>query len=653
MRIRIGILCITASAFLFSLQTTAFSQTNSWTNVASGNWEDPYWSLGVLPGTNQDILLTNDGVKVVTIGPNTAENFPDTMKVHSITVSSPPDSGNILLLNYAGFQTPLTARQLYIGSNCTMLVFSSSLQVRSNWIWIDGTFIQDAGSQVSCDNPVGIDGRYDLLSGVLNSPVQAINHFGIFTQSGGTNSSSITLNTQLFSLADEAPEYDLSGGEFDGAIGIRDDGTFNQSGGYANATNGIQIDGTFILSAGILNGPIQMPANMEEIPASGTFLQTGGTNFGGLNLGSNGAGNCVLSNGCSYLGNLNIGPQGVFQQFGGTLIITNSLSSWGEYINNDPTWSTGIYQLNGGMVSAGAMALSSGYNQYGGTNTIAGEITVSTFSHGVELSLHDGLLAASNLVSESEGIHQSGGIMVITNQLTIYGDGTMAYFGPDLNVTGGELIVSNIWLDGGFFGFAGGTLTQSGTLTLAGSVLLPGSGSFQFGPLAVQPYPSPKSSSIILPLNVGCIARFQDSSRLTWAEDLLIPNWSGSLHGGGLQQIIFGSNSATLTPQQVSRIQFQNPAGLAPGTYPARILATGEIVPMPPLKLQITSSSSNSAISLQVQGNIGQNYAIEVSTDLMNWTWWTNQSNSTGTISITDCGATNFPQRFYRVRLVP
>jgi hypothetical protein len=59
---------------------------------------------------------------------------------------------------------------------------------------------------------------------------------------------------------------------------------------------------------------------------------------------------------------------------------------------------------------------------------------------------------------------------------------------------------------------------------------------------------------------------------------LFIDNWNGSPAGGGQHRVIFGSNASSLTPQQLSQIQFRNPAG-ANGTSPARILATGEIVP--------------------------------------------------------------------------
>jgi hypothetical protein len=37
----------------------------------------------------------------------------------------------------------------------------------------------------------------------------------------------------------------------------------------------------------------------------------------------------------------------------------------------------------------------------------------------------------------------------------------------------------------------------------------------------------------------------------------------------------------------------------------------------------------------------------------VHWSAWTNQMNSTGTISITDTDAKNYPIRFYRANPVP
>jgi len=60
---------------------------------------------------------------------------------------------------------------------------------------------------------------------------------------------------------------------------------------------------------------------------------------------------------------------------------------------------------------------------------------------------------------------------------------------------------------------------------------------------------------------------------------LVIERWNGSALGNAQQQITFGNSPSSLTAQQLTQIQFHNPAHLASGTYPARILASGEIIP--------------------------------------------------------------------------
>src|SRR6185312_12405437 len=77
---------------------------------------------------------------------------------------------------------------------------------------------------------------------------------------------------------------------------------------------------------------------------------------------------------------------------------------------------------------------------------------------------------------------------------------------------------------------------------------------------------------------------------------------------------------------QVAHIQFHNPAGMAGGTYPARMLATGEIVPASGAALPASMALSPQPGGMQVilQGEAGRVYSIETSTDLVHWSTWTN-----------------------------
>ncbi len=77
--------------------------------------------------------------------------------------------------------------------------------------------------------------------------------------------------------------------------------------------------------------------------------------------------------------------------------------------------------------------------------------------------------------------------------------------------------------------------------------------------------------------------RFANSSAAAWSAgvQLLVLDWDGALAGGGGgEAICFGASADGLTPAQLEQVRFVNPAGLAPGTYRAAILASGEVVPV-------------------------------------------------------------------------
>ena len=221
---------------------------------------------------------------------------------------------------------------------------------------------------------------------------------------------------------------------------------------------------------------------------------------------------------------------------------------------------------------------------------------------------------------------------------------------------GGQLIVSNILLEPQSKFFCGsGTILQSGLLTLASANLHAGSNTTQFGKLLLS---ADGAANSILYMPVGAsIVNFANSSGIVWSNtvNLVVDSWSGALLGGGPQQIIFGNNASALTTGQLAQIQFQNPVGLAPGVYPAKILANGEIVPNSGTvsTARLSLSGHPGGIQLTLQGEPGRTYSIEVSTDLVHWTAWSNQVNAGGTISFTDADSANYPARFYRARLLP
>jgi len=98
------------------------------------------------------------------------------------------------------------------------------------------------------------------------------------------------------------------------------------------------------------------------------------------------------------------------------------------------------------------------------------------------------------------------------------------------------------------------------------------------GQLVLQTY-----GAIDLGSDSTSILRFADSHSSDWdlAATLFILQWSGDLAGGGTEGLFFGTDATGLTGDQLTRIRFLDPLGLPPGNYDARILDTGEVMPLP------------------------------------------------------------------------
>lgn len=626
---------------VFCISTRA--QTNFWTNSTSGNWEDANWSLGVLPGTNQSVVIGNHGWKAVAIGPDTAQNFPQTMIIDSLSLTSPgTDTVNTVLLNYAGFQTPFVTGPVYVGTNTALVVLQSALHATNGTMTVDGTVIQGAMSQVRAGLTIGSEGVYDLTNGTLNGGFEYLS--GRFHQDGGSN--------YCLYLGDYGGEYELLGGDFVASdfYGSEIHGSFIQSGGtmssyMAVGRSGI-ASGYYELDGGIMRCPyLQVPG-----PASGSasdsslMLQTGGTNIAGtITIGVDsvqyeympmGLGSYKLTNGMLVASNVTISGRGSFLQTGGMHSNTSLAITQSEYFDWEqpgmPSYyyfAPGHYSLNGGAFISDLVNLEPGaFSQSGGSSQIT----------TLEMS-GDQYILSDNRYSLSGGSYA---------------------------LSGGDLSVSNMSASsGGNFIQTGGTVRQTGILTLAGGGLTAGSGAQQFGLLQLSTSGNTNFTNSIITLSPGpCAIRFANSSAMVWSNEpvLFITNWNGSLSGGGLQQIFFGNDASGLTAQQLAQIEFQNPAGVSPGLYPAVILPNGEIIPDPnstasnvlPPQMSL-AVRADGAMQVQLHGAAGRSYAIEVSSNLVDWTPWTNQFNTNGTFTLPDDNATNCPQRFYRAMLRP
>jgi hypothetical protein len=611
---------------IFFFLSAAHAQVNSWTNLTSGNWEDPYWSLGALPATNQTILITNSGWKAVAVGSGTAQYFPESLAVNSITISSPADSFNTLLLNYVGFQTPLEVSSLSIGSNSAITLLASSLRINGpNGIGlsIGGTFTQAAGSLVSGGQmDVGYigPGLYHMSDGLLTVTQVFLGggSSNVFVQDGGTNSAGI--------VHLERGVYLLNNGVYDTTTYFTG-GTLVQRGGIVRSgTGGGAAD--YLLHGG---------TNLAGL-SGGTAMQTGGLLRGYVSIHD---GSYTLSNGIVDVNGMTLDGRAYFVQYGGKVTVNGAISTSGESSGRGTSWDWwhGGYGLAGGTLSCAKISMPDGsYLQTGGTNIVAGSIIVAPHGAGPAPC----------------PVHVSGGTLmapeIITGPAGLYGG---------LIQSGGQIIVSNLTIGSpspqnlpGQFLQTGGTIRQSGVFTLNNSSRLTvAPGDQEFGQLRSF------GGSLTFASNAPTIIHF---AAISSNMSLAINNWSGSFAGGGTHQIFFGNSSGAITPAALVGVSFHNPAGVPPDVYPARLLSTGELVPVTapwwtaawPGGRMWLSPQSNASLQLNFQGTAGRNYLIQSSSNLIDWEPLTNSDWPDGVLSVFNVWTTNGSSRFYRARLI-
>jgi hypothetical protein len=163
---------------------------------------------------------------------------------------------------------------------------------------------------------------------------------------------------------------------------------------------------------------------------------------------------------------------------------------------------------------------------------------------------------------------------------------------------GGTVVVDEQLSIGSVYSFEAGSL-EANTIVLAGRMTITSPGivnshrfilaggkleayaSCQLGRLELQTADNlPNVSELIL--HDSAVVHFRNSRNLNrWTPGayLLIKNWRGSLNGEGATQLYVGNNKSGLSPAELERVVFEDPAGLPKGDYSARILTTGEVVP--------------------------------------------------------------------------
>jgi len=545
--------CLRISAFvifvlgLFSLKP-ALAGNNMYWVCDGGIWDSLCWSVGISGGTatatqpiNGDyVFLTQSGSSnLVVTYRNTA--YP------SATLGS-------LTIDGSGTGTMTLSQETY----------SDPLQSAQETIGFNGLHIQSVGSNST--GTLGVGGYYSLSGSGSLVASNAENITGVFQQAGGTNSAGIV----YVGSPTGSGTYGLTAGSLTAATEyFQGNGAFIQNGGINTVTNNFNmVGGSYNLSDG------SFAANNVTIGGSGypAFVQNGGAGdiSGNLTLGTcaGDGGTYTLAGGTlSVAGGIlrdTCGGAGILKIDGGTLTVgggdgaitvydfhvastassngSHTLSGTGslmatneEYIgdagvgtfhqnggtNITPTLSigtqagsNGVYNLNGGTLTAGAVATGAGTstlnidggvlsvgstydptnstggatvpnnpNVFGGGN---GSISVVNFnvgnavnSNGNHALTGTGTITAVNETIGNSGtgtLTQTGGTNTVTNTLTLAAN---AGSSGTYNLNGGRLNAANITVNsGGTFNFNGGTLSVgqfTGDLANLGGTLAPGS----------------------------------------------------------------------------------------------------------------------------------------------------------------------------------
>lgn len=329
-----------------------------------------------------------------------------------------------------------------------------------------------------------------------------------------------------------------------------------------------------------LAGTLTSTVGWSKVNGSGTLTLTGNNNISGVTTIS--------------AGTLQIGDGGTTGIIGGTAGITNNgtiafnrsdsisfanvISGTGNLtkVGGGNLTLTGNNTFTGGTsINAGTLLLGDG----GTSGALAGTGTITNDSI-LNFNRSDTIVQGSafgNLITGTGKLVQSGTGTTVLNSvndftgITEISNGTLEVFGSDalkstshLVTTGGTLLLSG----------SGNRINDIAQITLSGGTINTNGLSEDFGLLNL-------TGTSVITLGAGSsVISFADSNTSNWTGQLSIWNWSGSLTGGGTDQIHFSSLSG-LTPAQLAKISFVDPEGLPSGTYGAQLVGSGELVPIP------------------------------------------------------------------------
>jgi autotransporter-associated beta strand protein len=356
------------------------------------------------------------------------------------------------------------------------------------------------------------------------------------------------------------------------------DGTPTFSGGQLNFSG----DGTYFTNSvalghtAIFNTPFGGNAGPDKW-GPGTAVYNGASTCGGyftLNEGTIAIGNdAAFSSGRLEIGDVN----------GVNLVSLRSADSTSHTLPNKLVFNALSFSIGAGgnltftgPIDAGASSSSPSTISVTNITTFSGVIT----NTGGFTKTGPGTLSLSGASANTYGSATANGYTTVRSGILRLGKS------PGLNsVPHGTLVINS----GGVVQLAASNqIDDTVTMILAGGVFQTGGFNEQLGTLQLLGLSR-------IDLGPGAsVLRFAASSPVSWTggATLSVSNWNGVVQGGGSSQLIFGTTGDGLSSTQLAQIQFVNPAGFLPGTYSARVLASGEVVPFAVAPL-ITSQPTN------------------------------------------------------------
>jgi hypothetical protein len=166
-------------------------ELNLWTNTASEKWEEPNWSLGILPGDSQIVQIAGLIPVTVEIDAMTVANYEASLSMAHLVVSN----ANTLLLNHTGKERPLhisAGTNIWYGldvSGGSTLVNLDSAVVSDSFLGAsrNGQILQGGGFMRALKGTYVVSGgKYNLTNGMLETGSLTMPSSGTFNQFGGT-----------------------------------------------------------------------------------------------------------------------------------------------------------------------------------------------------------------------------------------------------------------------------------------------------------------------------------------------------------------------------------------------------------------------------------------------------------------------------------